>query len=311
MKDKKRFQFYLPFIWFGIVLIIVYAISCTAFYFDNKSKANTSESTKNDDVRSIVMDILNNDGAWTNPHAFLTDDELVVVQAFVKEHEDVLNNYGTVPIDENYSIFIKRDAIERELYVQNKQGMERCLTTCLDFNCNSTEKYDSYDTKHASGNTFAINNNEIVEWHLGEEIAKYKVPIENPKILYSFEGDNFNEKRILITNNSYENAPLILLTEDKSYGISNNFSQIPIYTNMLNGFYFIEKDLSLYMYNICSGEATYIFRDVYELFNSSGVNFNSIDGTYRINLRIDKNGNEIMEDIHGKPTTSIISKWEN
>ena len=40
MKDKKRFQFYLPFIWFGIVLIIVYEISCTAFYFDNKSKAN-------------------------------------------------------------------------------------------------------------------------------------------------------------------------------------------------------------------------------------------------------------------------------
>ena len=125
------------------------------------------------------------------------------------------------------------------------------------------------------------------------------------------EGANINEKSILIKNNSYENAPLILLTEDKSYGISNNFSQLPIYTNMLNGFYFIEKDLSLYMYNICSGETTYISRNVYELFYSSGVNFNSADGTYRINLRIDKNGNEIMEDMHGQPTTSIISKWEN
>lgn len=309
MKNKKRFQLRIP-ICVVMFIGIICATSCTAFYFYNKYKANTLKSTN--DIKSVVINVLNNDQTLTNPHAFLTDEELVVVQNFVKEHEKVLNNYGTVPIDKNISIFIKRDSIDRELCVQNKQGMERCLTTRLDFYANSTKKYDSYDTKHASGNTFAINKNEIVEWHLGEEIAKYKVPIsiDNPQILYSFEGVNFNEKRILITDNSYENTQLFLLTEDKNYSISNNFSKIPIYTNMRNGFYYIEKDLSLYMYNISSEKATYISKNVYELFYSSGVNFNSADGTYRINLRIDKNGNEIMKDIYCKPTTSIISKWD-
>lgn len=311
MKDNKRFQQFPSTLFTCITLIIIYAISCTAFYYENKLKTDISTTTLEDRVRLIVIDVLDNDGSWTNPHSHLTDEETITLQSFIKEHEQTINNYGTVPIGKGYSIFIKRST--RDLYVQDDHGMERCISgpfSTIDHNFKSTEHYDSYDIMHAAGNTFAINKNEIVEWHLGEEIAKYEVPIENPKLLYSWEGFNFFDKRILITNNSYQNAPLILMEDNKTIIISSNYSHIPVITTP-NAIYFIEDDLSLYMYNICTKDTTYIAGNVYELFESTGINYRSTDGVFRINVSVDENGVQTIKDEYQSETTSMVSKWED
>lgn len=311
MKDNKRFPHFSPTLSACIILIIIYAISCTAFYYENKLKTDISTLTLEDKVKLIITDILENDGSWTNSHSHLTVEDTITLQSFIKEHEGTINNYGTVPVGKDHSIFIKRGT--RDLYVQNNHGMERCISgpfTTIDHNFKSDQRYDIYDINHAAGNTLAINKNEIVEWHLGEEIAKYKVPVKNPKLLYSWDAFNYLANRILITNDSYENVPLILIEDNKPIIISSNYSHIPIIATT-NTIYFIEDDLSLYMYNICTKDTTYIAGNVYELFESTGIYFRSKDGVFRINLSVDKNGEVTMKDEYLDETTSMVSKCED
>lgn len=333
MENKKRFKHFvelaIPII-IGIVLgVVLLALLVYTGHIKKNTKTSTNVSTATSTLtpeetnKQIILNAI-----VTNPEfpPHLTNEEITLLlacQSFVKEHEkDFGSDCSLVPVDDNYSLRLDFDT--RQLYVRDKQGMERRLLglyTTIDHN--PRDIFYQYRNVRSNRNctfTFSANNHYIREYHLGEEIACYSVPEEilqknkKPELLYSLK----DSKQIIITDTTYENAPLFLVTDEESICLSNNFSKLPIRVwEFGSRIFYIESDLSLYMYDINTRERTHLAgnvfdfprgNDEYDNDDDDWKYFRSVDGTFHINLSIDENGETILKDEDWKPTDSIISK---
>lgn len=289
MKSNKRLL--VPLGVAVISFVMAYMFNC---YYHNKTNASAVNSG---DVQSIILNVLNNDSDFTNDGSHLSNDEFSTVQKYVKEHEKELKDYNPKQISNKYSIVIDRET--RALCVKNGYDMTRRLTWRT-IDCNNYSDY--YKFVIQNDRTYCIRKNVIAEYYLGQEIAKYEVPVENPVILSYYMDD------VIITDENPENTTLVLCTKKNCIPISDSFSQLPVEIYG-KGLYYIDNNLKLYMYNLCTGKTTYIAADVYNIFRSSGINFKSKDGIFRINQYVSESGDEQCSNIKSEKTDKTIEKW--
>lgn len=273
----------------GVLLILLF----------NSSEAINTIPADSREIQAIILDVLSQNSDSVNGKSHLTDEEFDVVQKYVKAHENQLRDYNPMSITDEYSIYIDRET--RALFVKNAQNMARRLTWKT-IDCNNYSDYDMFVCQN--NRTYCIGKNVIAEYYLGSKIVEFDIPLKKPVILDYYMDD------VVVTDGNLENTPLMICASGTCTEISNFFSGLPveIYTK---GLYYIDKNMSLYMYNLYTGQTTFIADDVYELFYSSGLNFKSKDGIYRINLYVSEYGNECMADVKSEVTDQKIEKWSD
>lgn len=293
--NNHRIQksYFLPFIRFGIIMLIIYGISGLLFkYSEDKAEKECIQESKPKNIYSIILSALDNND-------FISDVDLVYIQEFIKEYEKEFQNGNPFQLSKDYSIFIDRDT--RKLMVENAQGLQKQLSvSTID-----TTRTISRNTFISHDATYFMDDHHITKYSLGKEEI-IKAYFEYPKIL--LDSDDI----LIITEDPVQtedkqNYSLIMLTKnDLPIELTQSYSQIPIEKNG-PAIYFIDSDLGLYMYNIITHETTYIYSDVYELFYSSGINFRSKNGLFRINLVVEPDGTEKKLDINSNKTSKIIT----
>lgn len=291
-KWNKREKWALLILIFGISLEL--AVVCSSIYYNIIAPPQVVSS---EDAKTIILNVLNNDSDFANAESHLSDDEFCIVQEYVREHEEELKDYNPMPISKEYSIVIDKET--RALYAKNNYDMTRRLTWRT-IDCNDYSDYDKFVNEN--NRTYCIGKNVIAQYYLGKEIVKYEVPVENPIIL-SYHNDD-----IVVTDEDIENTTLLLCTKENCIQISNSFSRLPVEIYG-KGLYYIDNNLKLYMYNLCTGTTTYISDNVYDIFYSSGINFRAKDGIFRINLYVSEDGEQRVENIASEKTHLKIERW--
>lgn len=284
-------SYFKPFIRFTFVLLIIYCISGTIF-FTSTDKKEYQPAVINQDIESILLSTLEN-------NQYLSGDDYTTVQNFIKDNRIAFYNGEQFTLPNNYAIFIDRNT--HCLMIENNLHMSKQITQ---YTIDSTRSTASSNVFINNNGTYFMDEYSISKWYLGNE-TNYKVPIQYPRILLD------SEDGLIITedNSKYENLKsqhLLLVTQDSTIEFTNSYSQLPIEKNG-HAIYFIDSDLTLYMYNTLAYNTTYIYKGVYDLFYSSGVNFRSVDGIFRINLHVDSNGQEQKKDIDLNDTEYLFS----
>jgi len=292
MKINKR-----TFISVAVIFMLIITGVLFAYFLSKNEKANTA-SADSGEPKTIILNVLKNNSSFENEGSHLSDEEFMIVQNFVKEHEEELKDYNPLSITDEYSVFIDRET--RALFAKNTQDMVRRLTWRT-IDCNDYSTYDTFISKN--NRTYCIGKNVIAEYYLGNKIAEFEVPFEKPTILAYYMDD------VVVAEGDLENSTLMLCTKEKCTQISNSFSGLPVEIH-IKGLYYIENDMTLHMYNLCTGKTTFIADDVYELFYSSGINFKSKDGIYRVNLYVSEDGSECIENIKSEKTDLVFEKWK-
>ena len=292
MKINKR-------IIISVAVIFVLIITGVLFvhFLCRNEKINTASADPSE-PKTIILSLLSNNSGWENEDSHLSDKEFTIIQDFVKEHEEELKDYDPLSINDEYSIFIDRES--RALFAKNTKDMTRRLTWRT-IDCNDYSTYDTFICKN--DRTYCIGKNIIAEFYLGNKIAEFEVPFEKPTILAYYMDD------VVVAEGDFENSTLMLCTQEKCIPISNYFSGLPVEIH-INGLYYIENDMTLHMYNLCTGKTTFISDDTYELFYSSGINFKSKDGIYRVNLYVSGDGSECIKNIKSEKTDLVFEKWK-
>lgn len=287
-------SYFKPFIRLTLVLLIIYGISGTIFLTSTEKKEKPAE-VLDKNIESIILSTLNN-------NQYLSGDNYTTVQNFIKDQDTVFYRGEKFYLPNNYSIFIDRNT--HCLMIENELNMTKQITK---YTIDSTRSTTSSNVFISNDGTYFMDEYKISKWYLGQE-TELHVPIQYPKILLN------SEDGLIITedDSKYDadvtSRHLILVNKDSTIEFTNSYSQIPIEKNG-HAIYFIDSDLALFMYNTLTYDTTYIAKGVYDLFYSSGVNFRSVDGVFRINLFVDSNGNEKKLDINSNETDLMYSQY--
>lgn len=281
-----------------IGLISVGIIAVLVIEVITGGKKNTQKPSS-ESFREAIIHVLNTESELSSKESHLSDEEFLIAQEYVKEKEEELKDYNSVALTDDYSIYIDRET--RALFAKNNQGMTRRLTWRT-IDCNDYSKYDSFIANN--DRTYCIGKNIITEYYLGEEISSFEVPFENPQII------GYYKDSVLVIDEDAVNSTLVLCTDKQNILISDSFSKLPVEIH-INGLYYIDSNQSLYMYNLCTNQTTFIADDAYDLFYSSGVNFRTKEGIFRINCFVSDYGEECIKDINGDVTDIKFEKWNN
>lgn len=261
-----------------LLVLLVFLAAC--------STEKTSQDTEKG-IQEILMNNLSND-------SYLEGEDFTIVQNYVRQNEENMVK-GYHEFMDGYYLYINRET--RALMLMNDDGMIKRITSHT-IDCQK-EVIDIYTI--TNGNTYYVDGSVIYECHLGKE-KKLETTIEYPKIVEVIQ------EGVLITDSKLENNNLLLVTEDEVITISNSFSQLPTEKDG-NAIYYIDEELNLYMYNLCTHSTTFLYNNVYDLFQSSGLNFKCMNGVYRINIHVDEDGLEKIRDINLQDTEKIVEKW--
>lgn len=285
-------SYLMPFVRFGMIMLIIYGISGLLFkYSEDKIENDHTQESKSKNACSIILTALNNND-------LIDDENLVYIQEFIREYEKEFQNGNKFALSKDYNIFIDRDS--RKLMIENTQGLQKPISaSTID-----TTRTISSNTFISHNATYFMDDHCIKKYYLGTEKI-IKAYLEHPKILLD------TQDALIITEDSSlaenkQNYHLLLLSDNNPIELTQSYSQIPIEKDG-PAIYFIDSDLGLYMYNTITHETRYIYSDVYELYYSSGVNFRSKNGLFRINLVIEPDGKEKKINIHSNETDQLVS----